>query len=217
MNDPYKILNVPSTASDEEVKKAYRELARKYHPDNYHDSPLEDLAQEKMKEINEAYDTIMKMRGSGHGAGRSTAGSYGGYRPSGSYGGYGGAGTQADPRFRDVRAAISRGDLYAADHLLSILSEHSGEWYFLKGVICQRRGWLDEARRNYETACHLSPGNPEYFQALERLSNSAQGYRPEGYEVFTTGCADNMCGRLACAYCLCNALGFGGMRFYYCC
>ena len=65
MNDPYKILNVPSTDSDEEVKKAYRELARKYHPDNYHDSPLEDLAQEKMKEINEAYDTIMKMRGSG--------------------------------------------------------------------------------------------------------------------------------------------------------
>ena len=62
MNDPYKILNVPSTASDEEIKKAYRELARKYHPDNYHDSPLEDLAQEKMKEINEAYDTIMKMR-----------------------------------------------------------------------------------------------------------------------------------------------------------
>ena len=215
MNDPYKILNVPSTATDEEVKKAYRELARKYHPDNYHDSPLEDLAQEKMKEINAAYDTIMKMRGSGHGAGSSPSG--GSYSGSSAYGGYGAYGTQANARFREVRAAISRGDLHTAEHLLSILSDHNGEWYFLKGVICQRRGWLDEARRNYETACQLSPGNPEYLQALERLSSAGQAYRPEGYEVFTTGCSDNMCGRLACAYCLCNALGCGGMRFFYCC
>ena len=56
MNDPYKVLNVSPSASDEEVKKAYRDLARKYHPDNYHDNPLADLAQEKMKEINEAYE-----------------------------------------------------------------------------------------------------------------------------------------------------------------
>ena len=54
MNDPYQILNIPPTATDEEVKRAYRDLARKYHPDNYHDTPLADLAQEKMKEINEA-------------------------------------------------------------------------------------------------------------------------------------------------------------------
>ena len=213
MNDPYKILNVPSTASDEEVKKAYRELARKYHPDNYHDSPLEDLAQEKMKEINEAYDTIMKMRGSGRGVSGNPSGAYGG---SAGYGGYGSYGSQPDPRFREIRAAITRGDLHMADHLLSILSEHNGEWYFLKGVICQRRGWLDEARRNYETACQLAPGNMEYAQALERLSSSAQAYRPEGYEVFTTGCSDNMCGRLACAYCLCNALSCGGVRFFWC-
>ena len=60
MNDPYQILNIPPTATDEEVKRAYRDLARKYHPDNYHDNPLADLAQEKMKEINEAYDQIQK-------------------------------------------------------------------------------------------------------------------------------------------------------------
>ena len=58
MRDPYQVLGVPSTATDDEVKKAYRDLARKYHPDNYHDSPLADLAQERMKEINEAYETI---------------------------------------------------------------------------------------------------------------------------------------------------------------
>ena len=58
MRDPYQVLGVPSTATDEEVKKAYRNLAKKYHPDNYHDDPLADLAQEKMKEINEAYEEI---------------------------------------------------------------------------------------------------------------------------------------------------------------
>ena len=74
MNDPYKVLNVSPSASDEEVKKAYRDLARKYHPDNYHDNPLADLAQEKMKEINEAYEQIQKQRraGSGYGAPRQS-------------------------------------------------------------------------------------------------------------------------------------------------
>ena len=62
MRDPYQVLGIPSTATDEEVKKAYRNLARKYHPDNYHDNPLEDLAQERMKEINEAYETIRTQR-----------------------------------------------------------------------------------------------------------------------------------------------------------
>ena len=65
MNDPYTVLGVAPSASDEEVKKAYRELARKYHPDNYHDNPLADLASEKMKEINEAYDSITKSREAG--------------------------------------------------------------------------------------------------------------------------------------------------------
>ena len=63
MNDPYKVLNVSPSASDEEVKKAYRDLARKYHPDNYHDNPLADLAQEKMKEINEAYERSRSSAG----------------------------------------------------------------------------------------------------------------------------------------------------------
>ena len=85
MNDPYKVLNVSPSASDEEVKKAYRDLARKYHPDNYHDNPLADLAQEKMKEINEAYDTITKQRSGGGGSYQQSSGSYGGYTQQRSY------------------------------------------------------------------------------------------------------------------------------------
>ena len=75
MNDPYKILGVSPTATDEEIKKAYRKLAVKYHPDNYVDNPLADLAEERMKEINEAYDRIQKERAAG---GNGSGSSYGG-------------------------------------------------------------------------------------------------------------------------------------------
>ena len=214
MTDPYKVLNIPSTATDEEVKKAYRDLARKYHPDNYHDNPLADLAQEKMKEINEAYDTIQRQR-----SGRSHSGaaayqrqSYGGYQQS-AYGGYAGA---AGTVFAQVRMAIDRNDLGMAEQLLARIDDHNGEWNFLKGTICVRRGWMDKARRYYQTACQMSPGNPEYRQALDRLENGQNSYRPEGYEVFSSGCGDNLCARLACTYLMCNMCSCGGMRFFFC-
>ena len=62
MNDPYAVLGVSSSASEEEIKRAYRDLVKKYHPDNYANNPLADLAEAKMKEVNEAYDAIMKAR-----------------------------------------------------------------------------------------------------------------------------------------------------------
>ena len=74
MTDPYRVLGVEPTASDDEIKRAYRELARKYHPDNYQNNPLADLAEEKMKEINEAYDQITKQRAGGGGYNASNAG-----------------------------------------------------------------------------------------------------------------------------------------------
>ena len=85
MNDPYSVLGVSPNASDEEIKKAYRELARKYHPDNYQNNPLADLAEEKMKEINEAYETITKQRSGGGGSYQRPSGGYGGQSYGGGY------------------------------------------------------------------------------------------------------------------------------------
>ncbi len=211
MNDPYQVLNVPSTASDEEVKKAYRELARKYHPDNYHDNPLADLAQEKMKEINEAYNTIQKMRQRGSGTAQSQYGGHGPYSGYGGYG-YGGSSAQGTPLQR-ARMAIQRNDLHLAEQLLAAISDRTAEWYFLRGAVCMRRGWLDEALRHFRQACAMDPGNPEYRQALERLENSGQAYRPAGFEVFTSDCGGgSLCGGLMCSYCLCNSC-MGGTFF----
>ena len=79
MRDPYEVLGVSPDAGDDEIKRAYRDLARKYHPDNYQNNPLADLAEEKMKEINQAYDAITKGRTGGSGGGyTSQSYSYGG-------------------------------------------------------------------------------------------------------------------------------------------
>ena len=185
MRDPYQVLGVPSTATDDEVKKAYRDLARKYHPDNYHDNPLADLAQERMKEINEAYEEVQSQRKAARQGGSYTGGSYGGY--GGSYGGagYGNAGYGAGygtgaSRLQRVRAAITQGNLNLAEELLNAQTDHDAEWNYLKGAICTRRGWLDEARRYYQTAVQMAPDNAEYQRALDMAEGRQNAYRPNG-------------------------------------
>ena len=212
MRDPYQVLGIPSTATDEEVKKAYRNLARKYHPDNYHDSPLADVAQEKMKEINEAYEEVQSMRKNG-GAGQSSYGGYGrnpyGQNPYGAYGG--------DPAFARVRMSIAQGELNLAEELLNAMSDHNAEWNFLQGAVCYRRGWMDEARRYYETAVQMDPGNAEYQRALDMINGNGAAYRPNGYGHVSTGsCAGDNCTSL-CAACACMNCLFGGGGYYFCC
>ena len=213
MRDPYQVLGVPSTATDEEVKKAYRNLAKKYHPDNYHDDPLADLAQEKMKEINEAYEEIQNQRkrgasGNGYGAyGGSYGGSYGSYGANGYGGSY-------DPAIQRIRLAIRQGNLNLAEELLTARSDHNAEWNFLKGAICTRRGWLDEAKRYYETAVQMDPDNREYQRALDMAEGRGGAYRPEGYSQMSSAeCGDGTCLRLCGTLLCCNALGGG----YFCC
>ena len=147
----------------------------------------------------------MRQRGS------AAQSQYGGQSTYGGYG-YGGASAQGSPLQR-ARLAIQRNDLHLAEQLLASISDRTAEWYFLRGAVCMRRGWLDEALRHFRQACAMDPGNPEYRQALERLENSAQAYRPAGFEVFTSDCGGgSLCGGLLCSYCLCNSC-MGGSFF----
>ena len=197
MKDPYEVLGVSSNASDDEIKKAYRELARKYHPDNYQNNPLADLAEEKMKEVNEAYDTITKSRSGGGG---SSYGGYSyGYQQNQSYSGASGS------QFAQVRQHINMGNLDAAEQILQGASVKNGEWYFLMGSIAYRRGWLDEARQNYSIAVQLEPQNLEYRQALNMMQQGGYGYH---HTTSGTQC-DGMdcCTSLLCLNCLCGGCG----------
>ena len=212
MKDPYQILGVPENASDEEIKKAYRELARKYHPDNYHDNPLEDLAQEKMKEINAAYEQITKERASGRRTGGAGGAYGGGSYGYGGYQSYGGYGSSQSSVLQQARIAINTGNISRAEALLANYSDHNAEWNFLKGVVCYRRGWMDEALRYYQTACQMDPGNAEYRQALEYMEGSSDtSYHPGG--SFGTLCSNNPCATLCCLSLLCNSGGY----YWFCC
>ena len=146
MTDPYVVLGVSRTASDEEIKKKYRELARKYHPDNYANNPLADLAQEKMKQINEAYDAITKERAGG-GAQYKT------YTQPGSTS----SGSASGP-YRDVRSAIMAGDLARAEMILGSIVDRNAEWHFLMGAVAYHRGWMDEASKYFRQAASMDPG-----------------------------------------------------------
>ena len=198
MKDPYQVLGVAESATDEEVKRAYRNLARKYHPDNYHDNPLADLAQEKMQEINEAYDTIVRMRQGG----QNTAGGYphGGYRaPTGGPGRYG-----------DIRRMISQNRIMDAEMLLDGIPapNRDAEWNFLKGSVLYKKGWLEEAYNHFATACRLDPNNLEYRQAFQRVSQSRQtgGYRTADPNGQTCDTCD-VCSTLYCMDCCCECMG----------
>ena len=193
MNDPYSTLGVSRTASDEEVKKAYRELARKYHPDNYVNNPLADLAQEKMKQINEAYDQITKERASGGSATQSQ------YNP------WQGSRSHSSGPYADARSAINAGDLNRAEMILGSITQRGAEWHFLMGSLFYRRGWMDEARRYFTTAVQMEPGNPEYRQAYSYIQNAAA--QPFGSRSMQTGDPCNTCGNLLVLDCCCEMMG----------
>lgn len=210
MSDPYKILGVSPTATDDEVKKAYRELARKYHPDKYAGTDLADLASEKMKEVNAAYEEIQSMRsGKQSGAGNSQS-SYGG-----TYGGsyqntygqtYGASGAHRED-YLLARNLINRGELAAAEELLSSIpaNERSAEWNFLMGCIAARRRYFADALRYFDAACAGDPYNMEYRMERDNLRRHAAG-AAGGYRTAST--TSDLCD--CCTAMLCLNLCCGG-------
>ena len=203
MSDPYKILGVSPDASDEDIKKAYRDLARKYHPDKYRDSDLADLASEKMKEVNAAYEEIKKLRENGTFGTSGTSGSYGGS--------YSGGGSSADPRYGEIRRLINMGNIPAAEQRLYAVAENDrgAEWSFLMGCVMVKKGSFVDAQRYFDMACSMDPYNNEYRAAQNELRNRANGYGG-GYRTNNSGggcSACDMCSGLLCADCCCECMG----------
>ncbi|MBQ7288494.1 MAG: J domain-containing protein [Clostridia bacterium] len=191
MKNPYEVLGIDKKATDEQVKEAYRALAKKYHPDHYVDNELADLAAEKMKEINEAYDTIINSR-----------------RKHGKQGSYPGNG-----EFADIRSMIAAGRLDDAQELLDgvPVEMRSAEWYFLNGTVSYRRGWYDAAYTSFATACRMDSSNPEYRAAFARIQHQRSGfggYRGASNPNYRGGCDGcDVCSSLICADCCCECMG----------
>ncbi len=207
MTDPYKVLGVSPNSTDSEVKDAYRKLARKYHPDSYINNPLADLATEKMKEINEAYDEVQRQRKGGTtNSQQNRGGASAGYNRTNQ--GYSSGGTS---QFADVRRFINSGRVIEAEEILdgTPQARRDAEWYYLKAVILERRGWIDSAFQNYTNACRMSPGNQEYLAAYNRLAfNRRTGYTANstGSSMCGTSSCCDMCATLYCMSCCCDCL-----------
>ena len=195
--NPYEVLGVPENADDATVKKAYRELVKKYHPDNFKDNPLADLANEKLQEVNEAYDMITKGRTSG-GSSYSSGSSYSG---SSSYG--------ANSKFTYVRNLIQQRRFADADAELNRTNDQSAEWHFLKGCVCVSRGWHFEGIQHLQTAVNMDPTNPEYRNMLNNINMRRTTYNQmgNGYGYQRNDDMCNCCSNLICADCCCDCMG----------
>lgn len=188
MRDPYEVLGVPRNATNQQVKAAYRELAKKYHPDNYANSPLADVANEKMQEVNEAYDAIISGASSAQGDSTRSFNSY-----------------------SQVKDYMRLGKLDAAEEILENMSPNTrdAQWYYLKGQINYQRGWTDQAYTYFTTAHNMEPTNQEYRHAYENLNNQRTGgFRTSGVHNTGSSCdACSLCQGLLCADCCCECFG----------
>ena len=203
--NPYDVLGVPQNASDDEIKKAYRELTRKYHPDANVNNPLADLAEEKFKEVQEAYDEIMRQReqGGGYSYGNS---SYGGNSYNNTYNG------PQDAEMQAVFNYINSRNYREALNLLDRMPNRNAQWYYLSAAANAGIGNNILARDHAGQAVNMEPNNMQYRQLLNQIEWTGQRYQNSpyngGYGMGGSSCGSgNMCCDLCIADQLCECMG----------
>lgn len=234
MIDPYKVLEVSRDASDDEVKKAYRILSRKYHPDANINNPLKDEAEAKFKEVQQAYQQIMEERERGYTAGAEGYGGFGSTQGQGGYGGFGGfggfgnfggfgsygsyggqrqhsaGGSESDIHLRAAANYIQSGHYSEAMNVLAGIKERGALWYFYSASANSGMGNNVTALEHAKEAVRLDPDNMQYQMMLNQLQGTGGWYqqRQSAYGYPTMG-GNSFCIKLCIANLVCN-MCFGG-------
>ncbi|MBP2071250.1 J domain-containing protein [Thermoanaerobacterium butyriciformans] len=203
MQNPYEVLGLKEGASIEEVKKAYRELVKKYHPDQYTDNPLKDLAEEKLREINDAYKAIMDGYAGSNNCNHDRSYNSGNTTYS-----------DNESMYYEVINALNRNDLYAAENILNSMRDRSAQWYYLYGHVNYRKGRFGEAYNCFRTAVNMDPSNMEYREALNNMEMQRGVYQGDVYRrTMNDDCCRTLFTIWACDTC-CECIGGDMIRCF---
>lgn len=191
--NPYNVLEVSPNATNDEIKKAYRELSRKYHPDSYMNNPLSELAEEKFKEVQEAYEQIMKERENGS------------YASSNSYGSSYNS-EEDNSQMAAIYNYLNAKHYKEALNVLSGVTNRTARWYYYSGVANAGVGnnmiALDHARQ----AVNMEPNNREYINFLNQFEWQNSRYQNTRSTMGGYG-TGNLCCDLWCADSCCECMG----------
>lgn len=201
---PYEVLGLKTGASQDEIKSAYRKLIKQYHPDKFIDNPLKNLAEEKMIEINKAYDMLTKNSGNNNYNSNSSRNS-----SDYNYSSTNGYSSNSSYEFQEIRRAIQSGNYGFAENKLNSISNRTAEWHYLYGAVLLNKGWFDSALEHMNTAVSMAPNNFEYRQGLNSLRQRSRNYSNPYYRTTNTNNADmcDCCLKLWCLDSMCECFG----------